>query len=260
MTGAVSALYDPLLERELDAIAPAVRTFRESHSLEELWLAVTRFALLAYSPSEHSRHALLCCLAARGASDAWMIECARYAAESRQPWSEPPILDPPPVDDSPAEPLRSTLVDRARGEIWLAKRIEDAERELLEVAREHGDSLLIARAAIDLVPLLGERGRYATLRVAVWDLIAKRNEPPLPARSREDLSAEVVESNGAIDAVNALLVALPMQPGRTPEPYPLARDYGHLLLAHAAQFPEEALRAVAHNLEHGESYAEWTLA
>ncbi|HEX6158529.1 MAG TPA: hypothetical protein VF111_00080, partial [Thermoanaerobaculia bacterium] len=260
MSGAVGALYEPLLERNVAAIGPAVRAFP---SLEDAWLAVTRFALLAYSPSEHARHALLCCLAARGASEEWMIECARYAAEARQPWSEPPILEPPAVDEEQRddlEELREAVRegDRGRGERWLAKRLGSDLRsavgsDLLSLARQHGDSLLIVRAVLRLVSLLGEKGAYATLRVAVWDLIAKRDEPPLPERSREELIAAVVQSNGAIDTVGALLLASEMREGSVPPPYRLARDYGHLLLAHASHFPEEALRAVAHNLEHGES-------
>ena len=61
---ATAALYEPLIERELDAIPAAVRQFRETHSPEELFLAVARFAVLAYAPSMHSKHALLACVSA----------------------------------------------------------------------------------------------------------------------------------------------------------------------------------------------------
>ena len=276
MPGAAGALYEPLLERDLAAIPAAVRAYAAAHSPEELWQAVTRFALLAYSPSEHARHALLACLAARGLPEAWIVECARYAAEARQPWSEPPILEmPPTAEDQRVDlgELREAIAagDRPRAERWLAGRFRTAAAEaaalegvgsdLLSSAREHGDAPLIVRAAIALVPLLGEKGAYATLRVAVWDLIAKRDEPPLPERSREELVAAVVQSDGAIDAVTALLAVSEIGPAPAClEPYRLARDYGHLLLAHAAGFPEEALEAVARNLEDGESYAEWTFA
>jgi hypothetical protein len=48
-------------------------------------------------------------------------------------------------------------------------------------------------------------------------------------------------------------------------PYPLARDYAQTLLAHAIahKLPLRAgefLAAVHHNLEHGESFAEWSFA
>jgi hypothetical protein len=49
------------------------------------------------------------------------------------------------------------------------------------------------------------------------------------------------------------------------EPYRLARDYAQTLIAHsvARTLPSRAdqfLRAVHHNLEHGESFAEWSFA
>ena len=48
-------------------------------------------------------------------------------------------------------------------------------------------------------------------------------------------------------------------------PYPLARDYAQTLIAHsiAHKLParqHEFLAAVHHNLEHGESFAEWSFA
>jgi hypothetical protein len=48
-------------------------------------------------------------------------------------------------------------------------------------------------------------------------------------------------------------------------PYPLARDYAQTLIAHsiAHTLParqQEFLAAVHHNLEHGESFAEWSFA
>ncbi|MFZ2490195.1 MAG: hypothetical protein WA208_01795, partial [Thermoanaerobaculia bacterium] len=92
MAGAAGALYESLIERDLDAIPAAVRQFRDDHSSDELFLAVARFAVLAYAPSGHSRHALLACLSARDVRDVagerfddLLIECARYAAESRRP-------------------------------------------------------------------------------------------------------------------------------------------------------------------------------
>ncbi|MEA2489913.1 MAG: hypothetical protein QOH21_1705 [Acidobacteriota bacterium] len=266
MAGATSALYEPLIERELDALPAAVRAFRAEHSTHDLWVAVTRFALLAYSPSEHGRHALLCCLAAHdvGPTDELLLACARYAAQARQPWSEPPILEPPAIDDAQRgdlDELRAAVRegDRLRGERWLAARVADADDDLLTVAREHGDALLVVRAAIRLVPLLGEQGRYATLRVAVWDLIAKRDEPPLPERELEELMVWCVVNRGSVESVTALLVAAPEPEGEltAPPAYDLARDYGHLLLAHAARLPKRVLVVAADNLEHGDSFADW---
>lgn len=265
----MNELYEPLLERELDAIPAAVRAYRASHSLEELWLEVTRFALLAYAPSEHSRHALLCCLAVHdiGLSDEWLIACAGYAAEARQPWSEPPIFDPPAVQGDPGS-LRDALHDRHAAERWLAFHVDDAPEEMRAVAREHGDALLVVNAAIRLVPLLGEKGKYATLRVGVWDLVARSDEPRMELAPFEELVRRCVEENGSLESTHALLVAAARSTSRFAErtgriacpPYRLPRDYGQFLLAHAAGLPDEVLEAVRHNLEHGENYDEWTLA
>ena len=96
------ALYEPLIERDLAAIPAAARAFAAAHSADELWVAIARFAVLAYSPSQHSKRAVMACRAVHVLRDShfvnWVAECARYAAESRQPWSEPPILDLPRVD------------------------------------------------------------------------------------------------------------------------------------------------------------------
>src|SRR5437660_10336231 len=96
--------YEPFIERDLDAVPAAVAEFRGAHSAEETWTAVTRFAVLAFAPSQHSIHALLACLSVwdlredLGAQfDQAIVRCAIYAAASRQPWSEPPMLDPPRI-------------------------------------------------------------------------------------------------------------------------------------------------------------------
>jgi len=113
-------LYDPLLERDVDGIRAATREYRRDHTSHELFQAVARFALLAYSPSQHGKHAVISCLSAhelRGEAgeryDDLLTECAIYAASARQPWSEPPITDPPALDgDEPDEPrLRAERCD-----------------------------------------------------------------------------------------------------------------------------------------------------
>jgi hypothetical protein len=155
---------------------------------------VARFALLAYAPSQHAKHALLSCLAAHEVReelgerfDDVVTECAIYAAASRQPWSEPPIMERPPLEADQRGDLDELLgaiatSDRHRGERWLAKRLEDADlaRHYFAAAAQDfedlGHKLIVSTAAWKLVPILGEEGRYATLRTAIWEMTAYRGE------------------------------------------------------------------------------------
>src|ERR1700686_3956389 len=92
----MNPFYEALIERDV----PRARAAAAELHGDELFLSVARFAVLAYAPSQHAKHALLACLAASeaGARDEVLVECAIYAAASRQPWSEPPILEPPLLD------------------------------------------------------------------------------------------------------------------------------------------------------------------
>lgn len=277
--------YDPLIERDFDAIPAAVNAFLETHSPEELWVSVTRFAVLAYAPSQHAKRAVMACRAAWDVRDelgdrfvAMVSECARYAAEARQPWSEPPILDPPEPSNGDLEELHAATRegDRLRAERWLSARLEDAEDALRPIV--HGDAKLMLDTAIALEPLLGEKGRYALLRMPVWELVTQP-ESTDEAVPLATLVARAQASHGAIDAVRAVFLAsaglgsVPSLEAAEPSasdrdardlpvlaPYRLARDYAQTLIAHAiAPFPP-LLRAVHDNLEHGESYAEWSFA
>src|SRR3954468_10105011 len=129
--------YEPLIERDVAAIPAAVAEFRAAHSADETWTSVTRFAVLAFAPSQHSMHALLACLSiwdlreelAERFDDA-IVQCAIYAAASRQPWSEPPMLDLPKLEADQRgdlDELREVIAasDRLRAERWLAKRYKD---------------------------------------------------------------------------------------------------------------------------------------
>src|SRR5205823_6752981 len=101
----------------------------------------------------------------------------------RQPWSEPPMLDPPkigPDQRGDLDELREAIVasDRLRAERWLAKRYRDADfaSDYLAVASDGfedlGHKLIVATAAMRLADLLGEKGRYAMVRVGVWEMVA----------------------------------------------------------------------------------------
>ena len=182
--------YEPFIERDLAAVPAAVAAFREAHSAEETWTAVTRFAVLAFAPSQHSMHALLACLSVWDLRedlgekfDDAVVQCAIYAAASRQPWSEPPMLDPPKIEaDQRGDvgELREAIAtsDRLRAERWLAKRYLDADfpSDYFAVASDDfedlGHKLIVASAAMRLADLLGEKGRYAMRRVGVWEMVA----------------------------------------------------------------------------------------
>lgn len=262
-----SELYEPLIERDFDAFRPIAQTFAESRSVEELWVAVTRFAVLAHAPSQHAKRAVVACLAAHDALDLEMIvECARYAAESRQPWSEPPMLEPP--EPSSGDLAELFAGDRSLAERWLSARLDDADAALWEVV--HCDARLMLDTAVGLLPLLGEKGRYALLRMPVWELIADPDarDEDVPV---ETLVARAVEANGSPDAVTSVFYGTagvpPAAPAASPPPaYRLARDYAQTLIAHhyARRLPpglaQQLLHAVQYNLEHGESFADWSFA
>lgn len=298
----VSDLYTPLIERDLAAIPAAVAQFRETNDSEQLFVAIARFAVLAFAPSEHAKHALLAILAAHDLrldfGERWddlLIECARYTAASRQPWSEPPLMDPSEVD--PDEPhdlaaLRAGIAarDRLAGERWLAARIDDQEleRDLLAVASDNfedfGSNLIVTAAALRLARILGAQGRFAVLRVAVWQLTAAgagkatdasqfdvRNSETL----LEQLIAGAVAERGSVESVHRLFlfdaaietgvqraqshlasesvarVSSPAQHKTNAIPiYRLARDYAQTLIAHAvakrlaARFPSADVNAL----------------
>ena len=299
MSSAVSALYEPLIARDLGAVEPAVRAFRKDASSEELFLAVARFAVLSYAPSQHAKHAVLAALSTwelrDEAGERWddlITECAYYAAASRQPWSEPPILTPPDVDDSVAagiDELRAACEaqDRLRAERWLARRLDDPTLadDLITVASEDlsdlGHKLIVSRAALKLVPILGDQGKYVTLRMAVWEMTAYRGEARAAIdRDLDRLIRRCLAEKGSLESAHAVFLfdaALddgegpPPARGHAPPPvYRLGRDLGAALKAHAvgkrlrARFPQADVdgfvAAVHHNLEHGPSLEDWSFA
>src|SRR5258708_12926861 len=177
----MNPFYEALIERDA---AQARIAAADVHG-QERFLSVARFAVLAYAPSQHGKHALLACLAAYELReelgpryDDVLLECAIYAAESRQPWSEPPILEPPAPNDGAPEGFH----DRLAAERWLSRRwhndgfARDYFREAVHDFEDLGHSLIVANAAWKLAALLGEQGRHAVLRTGLWDM------PPPPAQ------------------------------------------------------------------------------
>ena len=122
---------------------------------------------------------MICCLSAwelrEDLGDRWddlLVECAIYAAASRQPWSEPPITDPSPIDAhqrGDIEELRESIatLDRLRAERWLAKRYRDPDfaHDYFTVATDEfedlGHKLIVAVTAWKLANLFPP---YPTLR------------------------------------------------------------------------------------------------
>ncbi|HEY6136181.1 MAG TPA: hypothetical protein VI670_00285, partial [Thermoanaerobaculia bacterium] len=236
-------LYEVLIERDIPAIPAAMREFRASHGSEETFKAIGRFAVLAYAPSQHGKHALLACLAAwrlRGEPyfDDVVTQCAVYAAESRQPWSEPPIMTPPAIDDDQRGDLGELLEaiaasDRLRGERWLAKRIDDADlaRDYFAAAADDfddlGHKLIVADAVWRLVPILGEQGRFAALRVGIWEMCAYRGERyeergAIAEDLDERLKNNFLAKEGDIEAAHALFL---LEAARGKEIEPRVRDF-----------------------------------
>jgi hypothetical protein len=181
----VSNLYESFLERDSATIRGAISEFRKTHSLEELFADVARFAVLAYAPSQHAKHAVLACLAVHdlGLTDELLTECAIYAAGSRQPWSEPPITDPPEQAASgDIAELRAAIADddRLRGERWLSKRLDDPQPDYFLAATDDfedlGHKLIVASAAWKLAGMFPPAARFATLRIGIWEMTAYRGE------------------------------------------------------------------------------------
>jgi len=297
----LTPLYEALLERDEAATRRAVEDFGED---DELFLAVARFAVLAYAPSQHAKHAFLACLAAYdlreelGASYREMLtECAIYAAGSRLPWSEPPILDPPQVDEEPDLDAALRDGDRLAAEHWLAFHLDDPqlEQRYFEAAsrdfEDLGMKLIVSRAAWRLVPILGEKGRFALLRTGIYEWTAYRGETfverGVPV-DREELIARLVASDGSlIETHNVFLLDAALgtplesrvfeylsaiettQPPdnattRQLKPYRLARDYAQTLIAHAVaqRIPQATamLPAVHQNLDQSTGFEEWSFA
>jgi hypothetical protein len=278
--------YDAFIERDLDAIPAVIAAFRADHSAEEAWTAVTRFAVLAFAPSQHSKHALLSCLSVWDLRallgerfDDAIVECAMYAAASRQPWSEPPMLDPPKLATDQRghiEELRAAIAasDRLRAERWLASRYTDPDlaHDYFTAASDDfedlGHKLIVATAAWRLADLLGEKGRYAMLRVGVWEMAAYGGRESGVGGTTPDLDSlcaslvtNIIANGGDIVSAHELFLfdaalqtvddavirrvcdhlrdinPAPSPDARrlTPEPpiYRFARDYGACLKAHA---------------------------
>jgi hypothetical protein len=302
-------LYEPLLERDEPGIRAAIRDFRQSHSSEELFASIARFAVLAYAPSQHAKHAVISCRSAWEIRDRLgdrfddvLTECAIYAAASRQPWSEPPITDPPAIgadQRGDIEELRESVAsqDRLRAERWLARRYRDPDflHDYFTVASDDfedlGHKLIVAVTAWKLASIFGASGRYAALRIGVWEMTAYRGTPASPVHG--DVVADMVANRGDIESAHAVFLLdaaletgdaevirrlrsaaasrrlqggaeAPHSKGLPTLPiYRLARDYGAYLKSFsvASRLGDDRIIAAAkYNLDHAPSFEEFSLA
>ena len=271
----MNPFYEALIERD----SAQARIAADAVHGHERFLSVARFAVLAYAPSQHGKHALLACLAAYELReelgpkyDDVLLECAIYAAER-----------------------------------WLARRwrndgfARDYFREAVHDFEDLGHSLIVATAAWKLAVLLGEQGRYAVLRIGVWEMAAHRGpryEEQGSPLDRDTLATRLVDAcvatggeivsahsvfllDAALECGDAavlrrvcdhLTLTTTSAPAPAPQPeaplpdipvYALARDCAATLKAHVIGRRLNAprfVKAVDGNRLHGPSFAEWTFA
>ena len=192
--------------------------------------------------------------------------------------------------------LRAAVIahDRLGAERWLAANLDDAETALFDLSAENFDDLgmkvIMTDTAIKLAKILGEQGRYAALRVAVWEMTAATNKglraearsytEALRARLVDNALAEkgaiesvqsvflydAAEGTNVVDRVRGYLAALPVREAPDvavkkidPPVYRLARDYGQHLRAFASG-DERLQLATSWNLEQASSFVDWSFA
>ena len=244
---------------------------------------------------------MICCLSAwelrEDLGNRWddlLTECAIYAAASRQPWSEPPITDPPAIDQNQrgdVNELRECVatLDRLRAERWLAKRYRDADfaHDYFTVATDDfedlGHKLIVAVTTWKLAKIFPP---YPTLRTGIWEMTAYRGMAPSPVRG--DVVEQMVANRGDIESAHALFLydaalqtgdgeimkrvvedsgpPLSGQPRAAVlhfEPYRLARDYGAYLKSFVVARrlgDNRIIDAAKYNLAHAESFEDFSFA
>ncbi len=261
---------------------------------------ITQFAVLAYAPSQHSKHAMISCLAAwelredQGTRwDDLLTECAIYAATSRQPWSEPPITDPPalePGQRGDIDELRECVatLDRLRGERWLARRYRDRNfaRDFFTVATDDfedlGHKLIVAVTAWKLANLFPP---FPTLRTGIWEMTAYRGDARSPVT--HDVIERMIANRGEMESAHAVFLydaalethdeEIMKRVGGAPRPsaasaaggggappiYRLARDYGAYLKSCviAKRLGDARIaEAAKYNLDHASSFEDYSFA
>src|SRR5205085_2200355 len=180
--------------------------------------------------------------------------------------------------------------DRLRAERWLAKRLDDDDlaRDYFAAAADDfddlGHKLIVADAAWRLVPILGEQGRFAALRIGIWEMTAYHGEPYVERGTIEEhldehLVDNFIAKDGDIESAHALFLLeaargkdvearvrdylsggqalLPVPPPQdrqeclsSTEPvYKLSRDYAEYLKIHALTTNPQLRAAAKRNLD-----------
>lgn len=237
MSTSLWALFEPMLERDRDRIRAEAVELAGRDGVEALFAAIARFAILAHVPAQHARHALLAIVAVGELRDFLgeqylqaLIECAFYAADSRPPWSEPPIITVPPGELPSALDFAAARKAMRTGDLpWFERWLASAEQNPQFVAEyftlaasddgDLGHKLVVACAAWKLARRLPPEARFETLRIAAVEWCAYGGEPYAPpyAGDRGELLGRLVAN--------------------------VAREHGSLLSAHAVHLFDAALFA-----------------
>lgn len=190
----MNALYEALLTRDLDrAQSLVLEEYRESGP-EAVRDSIIRFAVLAFSPSLHSRGAMYASVAVADLFERFerpaslLVECARYVGESRVPWSEAPVTEPPPVGND--QPTDDSALDEAvaaqdlhAAERWLAALVRDGiePSRFFDAASRHagveGYGFTTAVVSWRIASWFPEHVRFAVLRTAVLEWLRAREMP-----------------------------------------------------------------------------------
>lgn len=290
MAGAVGELYSALLQRETELLPAIIDRISDDASPESVWLHLSRFALLAAAPTEHSRHALLATLEAKSYADdpslfrLALLSVAKYLSVSRLPWSEAPILEPlQPVGDVTMDSLVSAAKENRRVDLERGLDVAMSDVTVLFAAARLVDDELEHQSIVAgyVHRLIDERPdlRREAIRAIAVDWLGAGNTPTAPEPPPVIEAAEkYIGSNGDVEWMHALLAADARMPSRRIPidadvrtiDYDLARDYAAAFLAvpvahrlsHLIGDPlrSRIIDAALLNLSSGPSYAEWLFA
>ncbi len=152
---------------------------------------------------------------------ALLVECARYVGESRVPWSEAPVTDPPRIQK--AQSIEAHAIDEAvsaqdlhAAERWLAAVVEsdDVARRFFDAAARHagdeGYGFTTAVVSWRIADMFPAAVRFAVLRTAMLEWMRARSVPASSSLTDEKAIAaairDYVRSGGQPHRFSPLLV------------------------------------------------------